>query len=167
MAGLPRTSEEWRTLLRRVRHATRRSPDAEDMLHSAIVRMQEYAKRHTVDNPTAFIVRAARNISIDASRHSSFLSDVVIDVRTEYVADRSAIQDEVLATRARLERVREALAQLSPRTRTIFLMHRVEGLKYREIAADVGITVSAVEKHIARAVAHIADLAEDPDDDAA
>jgi RNA polymerase sigma-70 factor (ECF subfamily) len=166
MAGLPRTPQEWRALLGRVRRATRRSPDAEDMLQSAIVRMQEYAKRNTVENPTAFIVRTARNLSIDAARQRNFLSGLVVDARTELIADRSAIQDEVIAARIRLERVRSAIECLSPRTRTIFLMHRIEGLKYREIAAQLGITVSAVEKHIARAAAHIADLAERPDDDA-
>lgn len=166
MAGLPRTPNEWRALLRRVRHATRRSPDAEDMLQSAIVRMHEYSRDHTINNPTAFILRAARNLSIDAARHSQFLSDVVVDGRTEHIADRSAIQDEVVATRIRLERVREAIGRLSPRTRTVFLMHRIEGLKYREIAAELGITVSAVEKNIARAVAHLAELAEPDADDA-
>ena len=35
-------------------------------------------------------------------------------------------------------------------------MHRVEGLKYREIAAELGITVSAVEKHVAKAALFLA-----------
>lgn len=165
MAGLPRTAQELRALLGRVRRATRRSPDAEDMLQTAILRMHEYAKGHAVDNPTAFVVRTARNLSIDAARQGKFLSGLIVDARTELVADRSSIQDEVIAARIRLERVREAIQQLSPRTRTIFLMHRIDGLKYREIAAELGITVSAVEKHIARAAAHIADLAERTGDD--
>jgi len=40
---------------------------------------------------------------------------------------------------------------LGARTREIFLMHRISGLKHRDIAAHLGITVSAVEKHIAKA----------------
>lgn len=44
-----------------------------------------------------------------------------------------------------------ALDSLGPRTREIFLLHRLDGLKYREIAAQLDITVSAVEKHIAKA----------------
>ena len=166
MAGLPRTPQEWRALLGRVRRVTRRSPDAEDMLQSAIVRMHEYARRNAVDNPTAFIVRTARKLSIDAARKGKFLSGLIVDARTELVADHSAIQDEVIAARIRLERVREAIQQLSPRTRTVFLMHRIDGMKYREIAAELGVTVSAVEKHIARAAAHIAEFAERGDDDA-
>jgi RNA polymerase sigma factor (sigma-70 family) len=166
IAGLPRTAQEWRALLGRVRRVTRRSPDAEDMLQSAILRMHEYAKLHTVDNPTAFIVRTARNLSIDAARQAKFVSGLIVDARSELIADRSSIQDEVIAARIRLERVREAIQCLTPRTRTVFLMHRIDGLKYREIAAQLGITVSAVEKHIAKAAAHIAELAERPDNDA-
>ncbi|WP_275428447.1 RNA polymerase sigma factor, partial [Enterobacter cloacae] len=58
------------------------------------------------------------------------------------------LQDEVIAARIRLERVQRLLKELSPRTSEIFMMHRAEGMKYREIAAQLGITVSAVEKHI-------------------
>lgn len=54
------------------------------------------------------------------------------------------------------------LEELSPRTRDVFLQHRLEGRTYREIAAPLGISISAVEKHIARAAFAIAD--EDQDD---
>jgi RNA polymerase sigma-70 factor (ECF subfamily) len=40
-------------------------------------------------------------------------------------------------------------------------MHRIEGLKYREIAARFGITVSAVEKHVAKAALSLAECMED------
>jgi RNA polymerase sigma factor (sigma-70 family) len=56
-----------------------------------------------------------------------------------------------LAARERLQKVLAALESLGPRTREIFLLHRLDGLKYREIASQLGITVSAVEKHIAKA----------------
>ena len=57
--------------------------------------------------------------------------------------------------------MRDGVEQLSPRTREIFLMHRLEGRKYREIASELGISPSAVEKHIARAMAHLTDWVED------
>ena len=74
---------------------------------------------------------------------------------------RKGYQDEVLAARARLERVKVALGTLSPRTRAVFLMHRIDGMKYREIAAQLGITMSAVEKHVARAVVTLSEFDED------
>jgi len=41
------------------------------------------------------------------------------------------------------------------RTRTIFILHRLEGRRYRDVAAQLGISVSAVEKHMVRAVQHL------------
>lgn len=43
--------------------------------------------------------------------------------------------------------------QLSPRTRRILLGQRLDGLSYAELARREGISVSAVEKHVAKAVA--------------
>ncbi|MGH6781447.1 MAG: sigma-70 family RNA polymerase sigma factor, partial [Sphingomonadaceae bacterium] len=75
-------------------------------------------------------------------------------------ADSGPLQLEMLQLRQRLERVRLGLAELSPRTRQIFLMHRIDGLKYREIADELGITMSAVEKHIAKAALFLAEWTE-------
>jgi RNA polymerase sigma factor (sigma-70 family) len=45
-----------------------------------------------------------------------------------------------------------ALDELSPKTRAVFILNRYEGLTYRQIADDYGISVSAVEKHMMRAL---------------
>jgi RNA polymerase sigma factor (sigma-70 family) len=147
----------WRGVLNRVVRATRNSPQAEDYLHSAFLRLEEYRRVNTVDNPAGFLVRAAVNIAADDARRPAARTteprpiDDLIDI-----ADAEPLADEVFAARKRLERVKAGLDQLSPRTREIFLMHRVEGLKYREIAAELGVTVSAVEKHVAKAALFLA-----------
>jgi len=144
-----------------VARATRNSPQAEDYLHSAFLRLEEYRARHTVDNPAGFLVRAAVNIAADEGRHVRVRAEDAHPVEALLdLASDQPLQHEVLAARKRLERVRLGLAQLSPRTREIFLMHRLEGLKYREIAARLGVTVSAVEKHVAKAALFLADWIE-------
>lgn len=163
---MSRSSSErgfWRGLLGRVSHATRGSGQAEDFLHSAFLRLEEYrARRETpVDNPAGFLVRAAVNIAVDEARRDRVRS--IVDAPIEELtglADNGPLQDEVLAARKRLERVRLGLEQLSPRTREIFLMHRLDGLKYREIAEELGVTVSAVEKHVAKAALFLAEWTE-------
>lgn len=47
--------------------------------------------------------------------------------------------------------VMRVLAKLDTRTREIFILSRLERMKHREIAAIYGVTVSAVEKHVAKA----------------
>jgi RNA polymerase sigma-70 factor (ECF subfamily) len=158
---LPRDRSGWRALVRRVGRATRRPGQAEDLLHSAFLRLEEYRSRHTVENPAAFLVRVAVNMAVDERRHERVRSEIPESIHDLIdLSDDRPLHDEVLAARERLERVKAGLAELSPRTREIFLMHRIEGLKYREIAARLGITVSAVEKHVARAALFLAEWIE-------
>jgi len=151
----------WRGVLARVVRATRGAPGAEDYLHSAFIRLEEYRRANTVENPAGFLVRTAVNIAADEARRPAARTtearpiDELLDI-----SDSEPLADEVFAARKRLERVKAGLAQLSPRTREIFLMHRVEGLKYREIAAELGVTVSAVEKHVAKAALFLAEWVE-------
>jgi RNA polymerase sigma-70 factor (ECF subfamily) len=160
MAELPTERTYWSKLLKLVARHTRGNRDAEDLLHSAYIRLEHYRSEHTVENPSAFLVHTAANIAIDIHRHEQLwaMSDVG---REDECADDAPLQDEVIAARARLERVRDGLAKLPERTRQIFLMHRLRGMKYREIAAHFGISQSAVEKHIAKAALFLAEWARD------
>lgn len=60
-------------------------------------------------------------------------------------------EHEVLAVE-RLRRLLAAMATLPLRTQTVFALHRCEELSYPLIARQLGITVSAVEKHIMAAL---------------
>lgn len=161
MADAPSDRRWWRGVLDRVVRATRGSDAAEDYLHTAFLRLEEYRKKGEVQNPAGFLVRAAVNIAADEARRP-VRRDADARPVDEFldIADSEPLADEVFAARTRLERVKAGLAELSPRTREIFLMHRVEGLKYREIAAELGITVSAVEKHVAKAALFLAEWVE-------
>jgi len=162
MGDLPRDRTGWRALLHRIARATRDPERAEDHLHAAFIKLTEYARKHAVANPTGFLVRTAVNASIDASRLHDNRSDLHLSLfEMDDMTDDHPLQDEVIAVRDRLMRVQRALAELSPRTREIFLMHRADGMKYREIAEALGITMSAVEKHIAKAALHLLDHVDD------
>jgi RNA polymerase sigma-70 factor (ECF subfamily) len=53
--------------------------------------------------------------------------------------------------------MRDALDAVSRRTRDVFFMQRLDGLSYAQIAQRLGVSISAVEKHIATALAILAD----------
>lgn len=150
MTETPTERAYWSKLLKVVSRYTRGRGDAEDLLHTAYIRLEQYRANHVVENPSAFLVRTAANLAIDIHRHERFW-EPGDERRDGQRADDAPLQDEVIASRARLKRVKEGLAALPPRTREIFLMHRLKGLKYREIAVHFGVSQSAVEKHIAKA----------------
>jgi RNA polymerase sigma factor (sigma-70 family) len=159
MGDIPIDRESWRELLKRVSRRAHGRNDAEDLLHAAWLRLERYRTQHTVDNAQAFLVRTAVNLGIDGMRHEQILRQAG-DGNMAEIASDAPLQDEVIVARARLERVKEGLAKLTPRTREVFLMHRIDGLKYREIAQTLGISQSAVEKHIARAALFLAEWTE-------
>ncbi|TDN98971.1 RNA polymerase sigma-70 factor [Sunxiuqinia elliptica] len=54
-----------------------------------------------------------------------------------------------------LNALNEAVLQLPEKCREVFELSRIEGLKNREIAEQLGISVKAVEGHITKALKHI------------
>jgi RNA polymerase sigma-70 factor (ECF subfamily) len=158
MSDIPVNREFWDRLIQQVRVRTRGRSDPEELLHAAYLRLMRYRAQHAVENIAAFLVRTAVNIGVDNYRHDRFIAEVTPEEVGR--AENSPLQDEVLAARVRLERVREGLSRLTPRTREIFLMHRLDDMKYREIAERLGISQSAVEKHIAKAALFLTEWAE-------
>jgi RNA polymerase sigma-70 factor (ECF subfamily) len=51
------------------------------------------------------------------------------------------------------EKLQKVLAKIPDGAREVFLMNRIEGLKYREIAEMLGLSMKAVEKRMSRALA--------------
>lgn len=133
--------------MQQINRCIKRNVDAEDLLQTAYVRFMSYPRRAMVDNVQAFLVRTAVNIAIDNYRRERFFAGIASDVRN---SETAPLQDEIVAARASLKRAEEGLSRLNPRTREILLMHRLENMKYRDIAKQLAISESAVEKHIAK-----------------
>jgi RNA polymerase sigma factor (sigma-70 family) len=155
MTSIPADRSFWNGVLEQIRRRTNDRYNAEDLLHSAYLRLERYRTQHEVDNTAGFLTRTAVNIAVDNHRHDRMLRRHAFEVAqsTQY---QSPLQDEVLEGHDRLERLKAGLEQLPPRTRAAFLLHRLSGLKYREIAERLGISQSAVEKHISKAALHLA-----------
>lgn len=139
--------------LRKLLRSRGRSPDdTDDLIQEAFLRLQMYRRERDVREPEAFLVRTALNLSINAAlQQLSRGIHVSHDLETSPLVDPTPPPDEVVAAQERLLHLREGLATLHPRTREVLLLHRVEGYSQAQIGERLGITVSAVEKHIAKA----------------
>jgi len=72
---------------------------------------------------------------------------------TEGVGVEPIDPDRVLAGRQSLGQVAAALREAPERTRSIFILYRIEQMKKRDIAETYGISTSAVDKHLMKAMA--------------
>ena len=140
-----------------LRHRGRTDEDADDLIQEAFLRLEIYGRENQVLETEAFLVRTVGNLSVDKYRHDAVLEVIETPVEELEIFDTSPRPDEVCAARERLDRLMAGLEQLSPKTREVLIARRYEGLSCPEIAKHLGITVSAVEKRLARAMLHLVD----------
>jgi RNA polymerase sigma factor (sigma-70 family) len=145
--------------LRKVlRRRGRTMDETDELIQEAFLRLQVYRRERHVNEPEAFLVRAVQNLHIDLLRSRAHRgTHVEADSVQIHLVDPRPSPVEVLAAHQRLQRLKEGLEALSPRTREIMLLHRIEGFSHAQIAARLGVTVSAVEKHIAKAALFLSD----------
>lgn len=145
--------------LRRLLRCRGRTVDETDeLIQEAFLRLQQYRRERCVKEPEAFLVRTVQNLYVDLLRSRSHRGiQVEADSVRVHLIDPKPLPDEVLATQQRLQRLRAGLEALGPRTREIILLQRVEGFSHAQIAARLGVTVSAVEKHVAKAALFLSD----------
>jgi RNA polymerase sigma factor (sigma-70 family) len=124
--------------------------DAEDLVQEAWVRLARYLREQVVDQPEAFLMRTALNLSIDAHRARMTRGDEVL-AEDVVIIDLAPTAEAAILAKERVARLYEGVSRLSETTRAIFLSHRLDGLTYGEIARARGVNVSTVHTHIAKA----------------
>lgn len=132
----------------------RAGPDAaSDLVQETFTRVLRSGALDRIDNPQAYLSRSARNLLIERARKSMRQQAVFVPFDDE--RDGAARPEQTWRIEAAdLRRVyRKALRAMPPRTRHIFLMHRLRHLTYREIAEQLGIGDKGVEYHMMRALA--------------
>src|SRR5688572_24509661 len=139
-------------LRRLLRSRGRSIDDTDDLIQEAFLRLQLYCRDHTIERKEAFLVRTALNLSTDQARqeHRVCIERGLLEKLP--LIDPKPAPDEVYAGQKRLLHWQQGLAALSPRRREVFLLNRVEGYSFPQIAQRLGITLSMVEKHAAKAV---------------
>ncbi|MEZ5709037.1 MAG: sigma-70 family RNA polymerase sigma factor [Blastomonas sp.] len=127
--------------------------EIEDLVQDLFCRLLSGDNADHIANPEAYIFQAAANLLRDRGRRAATRSAF----EREFSQDGQNFVEElsperVLMGRERLRVVQTALGDLPERTRTVFVLHRFELMKYQQIATRLGISVSSVEKHMMAAM---------------
>lgn len=127
--------------------------DAEEMVQDLFLRLLRRADFMTLENVDGYVFEAAANIARDRGRHDLARGGGRhIDIDTLSPESEEPGAERIVAGRQRLASMLKALDALPPRARTIVILRRFENLTYAQIAVRLGISVSAVEKHMVRAM---------------
>jgi RNA polymerase sigma factor (sigma-70 family) len=128
--------------------------DVDNLVAESLVRA--YTAKDITRIPTGrgYLFAIARNLLIDAARRDTIVS-------LDFVADLDTLRSDdtleaSLTARDELRRLQAIIDTLPPQCRRVFLLRRIHDLSLGEIAGQMSLSVSTVEKHLAKAVMLVA-----------
>ncbi len=127
--------------------------DAADLTQESFIKLWNKCKEVAVDKAGAFLFKVARNLSIDHFRKSKtrLKYQESVNLSEGHIVD-GQYELEAKEFKARLE---EAIDTMTDASREVFLMHRMDGRSYKDIASFLDISVKAVEKRMSKALRHL------------
>jgi RNA polymerase sigma factor (sigma-70 family) len=140
-----------------------KSEDIEEIAQETFLRAYKATQGREIDSPKAYLFQVARSLAYgELSRKSRKLTDY-LEEAVETDAQHSDQLEDEYAAQQKISLYFEAIAELPPQCRRVFLMRKVQAMPYKSIAQQLEISVSAVEQHIAlgsRRCKHYLDTAE-------
>jgi len=126
--------------------------DAEDATQEVLLRLWENLSLISVLKVRAWLYRTTRNYCLDQiRRRDSVVAPVLVEgAELEAVGGGGDPSREVDLGQLR-RRVDQALQGLPERLRSVFILYEINGLRYREIAAQLEIPINSVKVHLLRA----------------
>ncbi|WP_132911334.1 sigma-70 family RNA polymerase sigma factor [Sphingomonas sp. BK235] len=141
-----------RYFVRRVRDQA----EAEDLVQDVFVRLARRGGLGDVANLAGYIFETAASVLQDRARRRQVrAADAHGPFDSNHHAGEDFAPDRVFDGKERLRQVGVALLELPERTRHVFVLRRLEGMRYNDIASQLGISVSSAEKHMQRAIAFL------------
>jgi RNA polymerase sigma-70 factor (ECF subfamily) len=138
------------------RRRVRLAPDAPDLAQEVYVRMLRVSNADTIRNPELYLYTVANNLVREHAafdkRRASY--DDVDDVAVQEQLAELPQFDRDIDNGRRVERLREVLAQLSPKCRAAVLLQYGHGLSYEDIGARLGVSTHMVKKYLTQALLH-------------
>jgi RNA polymerase sigma-70 factor (family 1) len=133
---------------------------AEDTVHEVFLKVWlNRASLASIDNFGAYLQRMARNHAISGFRRMAketlILSELKKEEDTRSASGRPAQPEHQLMSKEVRDFIRQAVENLTPQQKTVYLLNREDGLKTDEIAKQLGISVNTAKKHLADALLNL------------
>jgi RNA polymerase sigma factor (sigma-70 family) len=141
-------AEEGR-LKRLIRRITGCAFAAEDVVQDAFIKL---SGRHLSNDDRGLLVTTARNLALDHVRQQKRRQEILDGVLPEQFACAPTTPEQNLGAKQEADQFVAALAELPTRMQRAFLMSKLDGLSHREIARELSVSISTVEKDIMAAL---------------
>jgi len=137
--------------------------DVPDLVQEVFLRLSRMDDPNAIEKPEHFLFVTAANVLRDRARHDlaqrRAADDDIAGISLAEGSDFAP--DRVLESKQAADYLAAALRDLPERTRDIFVLRVIEGMKMADVARAFSISTRAAEKHQAKALAHVAQVLED------
>jgi RNA polymerase sigma factor (sigma-70 family) len=127
--------------------------ETDDIVQETYAVLAGLASVDHIDAPRAYAFQTAQSVILRHLRRARIVRiDAIEDIDVVAAATDEPSPERQTSARQELRRVSELIAGLPNKCREAFTLRKVEGLSQREVARQMGISESTVEKHIGRAL---------------
>ena len=132
-----------------------RPEEIEDIVQEAFVTSYAASRHQDIRDPQAFMMRVARNLALDqVGRADRRLNCSIEDIEEADLPITGSTEQQYQSEERFLGFCR-AVATLPISCRRVFILKKVYGLSLAEIADQLGLSVSTVEKHVAKGLVQV------------
>lgn len=141
---------EW--LVRWIARRTSAGDHAQDLAQDTFLRLlNRPVMPQQLSSPRAWLAKIAANLAVDQARRQILERNYLAALANAPEAEHPS-PEEQWQLLGLLEQIDQLLNGLRPIEKTAFLMARLDGLSYREVAEQLNVSLSSVEKYIAKAM---------------
>ncbi|MDT8346609.1 MAG: sigma-70 family RNA polymerase sigma factor [Flavobacteriaceae bacterium] len=123
---------------------------AEEVVQDAFIKLWENCSSVPIEKAKAFVYKVANNFSLNKIKHQK----VVLKYQKEHIKSSKSSDNPqfILEEKEFKHRLELAINNLKEKERSTFLLHRIDGKTYQQIADLEGVSLKAIEKRMSNAL---------------
>jgi RNA polymerase sigma factor (sigma-70 family) len=135
------------------RRLLRNPDDAHDLVQEVFTRLFVMEGWAAIANPRAYVLRMLRNLAIERMRRSQIIEfQQLADVDALNLIDEGPDPYRAACAKEQVQRLGAVLESMPPEYRSVLIQRRLEDQPLSAMARRMGMSVSTLEKRLARAM---------------
>ena len=134
--------------------------DAEEVIQNVFLKLWENKRKlKTITNINNYIYTITKNACLDVIKHQKVKLDYInsdlhkkANIHFQFINDEAA---SLLIANELDQKIKKSIELLPQKSKEVFIMSRVNGLKHNEIAEELNISKKTVDNHISKAIKHM------------